>query len=325
MHSFPQIRTAAVLMLALAACAPAARPPASAYPAPAAPKQEAALQRELEARVAGFEGVVGIYAQQLRTGATAAIRADEKFPTASMIKVPLLATLYQKVQNGEMHLDSVLTFRDSLRYAPYDVAGRFQDSAQVPLAEAAFLMISFSDNTAALWIQALDGGGAEVNRWLAAHGFEETRVNSRTPGRHADWEEYGWGQTTPREMSRLMTMIRRGEVVSPAASDQMYRTLSSIYYRSEALSQIPPRVQVASKQGAVDRSRSESLLVNGPSGDYVLTIITKNQQDTLYTPDNAGYELIRDVSRIVYRHFNPRDPWQPPPGLDRFVKPGDYP
>jgi beta-lactamase class A len=45
------------------------------------------------------------------------------------------------------------------------------------------------------------------------------------------------------------------------------------------LSQIPPTVQVASKQGAVNQSRSEVVLVNAPSGDYVFCVITKNQQD----------------------------------------------
>lgn len=298
-------------------------------PVPAAPEEvvaerpDAELQGALETRVAGFAGDVGIYAHHLRTGATAAIRADEKFPTASMIKVPLLATLYQQVQDGELPFDTMLVFRDSLRYADYDLTGRFRDSTAVPLSELAFLAISFSDNTAALWIQSLIGGGAAANDWLAAQGFRDTRVNSRTPGRQDDWKVYGWGQTTPREMSRLMTMIRRGEVASPAASDRMYRTLSSIYYNSEGLSRIPPWVQVASKQGAVDRSRSETLLVNAPTGDYVLTIITRNQQDTTYAAHNEGYRLIRDVSEIVWRHWVPDSPWEPPAGMERFRGPGD--
>jgi beta-lactamase class A len=79
------------------------------------------------------------------------------------------------------------------------------------------------------------------------------------------------------------------------------------------LSQIPPTVQAASKQCFVDRSRSEVLLVNAPSGDYVLSVITKDQADTGYEPGNEGYRLIRAVSRAVYEHFNPRDPWRPQP------------
>ena len=155
------------------------------------------------------------------------------------------------------------------------------------------------------------GGGTVVNEWLAAHGFTHTRVNSRTPGREAARSTYGWGQTTPREMAGALTMIREGRVVNLRASEAMYRALTRSYWADDALSQIPPTVQVASKQGFVDRSRSEVLLVNAPAGDFVLAVITKNQADTTYAHDNEGRRLIRAVARTAYEHFNPRDPWRP--------------
>jgi len=138
-------------------------------------------------------------------------------------------------------------------------------------------------------------------------------VNSRTPGREAARSAFGWGQTTPREIATMLVMMRRGRAVSPRASDQMYRMLTNSYWKNAALSQLPPTVQAASKQGFVDRSRSEVLLVNAPSGDYVLAIITKNQTDESYEQGNEGWRLIRAVSRAVYQHFNPRDPWRPLP------------
>jgi beta-lactamase class A len=183
----------------------------------------------------------------------------------------------------------------------------------LPLRELAFLMLTVSDNHASLWIQALVGGGAAVNEWMAAHGFEHTRVNSRTPGREAARGAYGWGQTTPREIAESLVMMREGRAVSPRASAEMYRLLTKTYWDALALSQIPPTVQAASKQGFVDRSRSEVLLVNAPGGDYVLAIITRNQRDESYGEDNEGHRLIRAVSRAVYEHFNPADPLRPLP------------
>jgi beta-lactamase class A len=106
--------------------------------------------------------------------------------------------------------------------------------------------------------------------------------------------------------------------VSPAASEEMYRHLTRSYWTGEALSQLPPTVQAASKQGAVDRSRSEVVLVNAPSGDYVFCLITKNQQDQSWTYDNEGYVLLRRVSALLWRHFEPRHPWTPAPGADAF-------
>lgn len=304
---------------ALAACLLAlllgSAPLRSQQPA-AAPRErtDPVLTATLEGLARGFRGDVGIYVRHLASGATAAIRADEVFPTASMIKVPILLTLYDRADRGLVDLDAQLPYPDTLRY-PYeestDVVGYMEPGEKLPVSELAFLMVALSDNVASLWLQALVGGGVAVNEWLAAHGYDRTRVNSRTPGREANRTEHGWGQTSPREIAAALVSIREGRAVSPRASEEMYRLLTASYWRDEALSQIPPTVQAASKQGAVDRSRSEVLLVNAPSGDYVLAVITKNQADTSYAADNEGHRLIRGVSRAVYEHFNPGDAWRP--------------
>ena len=277
------------------------------------------LQRQLNAAVRGFEGTVGIYVRNLRTGATAAINADSAFPTASMIKVPILIATFDAIQQGKLQYTQQLTYTDSLAYVDEDELGyQLKDSAKVRLSWIEMLMLTLSDNTSALWLQSLSGTGVTINQWLESHGFAVTRVNSRTPGRHDIWEQYGWGVTTPREMTRLFTMIRNGEAVSPAASQEMYRHLTRSYWTGEAISQIPPWVQAATKQGAVDHSRSETLLVNAPHGDYVFSIITKDQADSSYDATNEGWMLIRKVSAICWKRFEPTLPFTPAEGVERF-------
>lgn len=287
----------------------------------AAARHDASLQRKLESLVSGFHGDVGIYVQHLRDGRSAGIRENELFPTASMIKVPILVGVFDAIGKSTLRMDTALTYRDSLEYAGDDLTARLRDTSRVPLSKIAMLMITTSDNTAALWLQGIVGG-ANINGWLAAHGFDSTRVNSRTPGREADRAKYGWGQTTPREIARLLTDIRAGTVMSTGASEEMYRFLTRIYWNGEALSQIPPWVQAASKQGAVDKSRSEVVLVNAPSGDYVFAVITKNAKDERYAADNEGYVLIRKVSALLWNEFEPRHRWSPDSGARRF-KPGE--
>jgi beta-lactamase class A len=276
------------------------------------------LQSKLEKALRGFRGDVGVYVRHLGTGESAAIRADELFPTASMIKVPILIAVFDAIHRGALNYHAELKYRESHLYPGEDVLGSFKEGSTVALSKVVMLMITTSDNTAALWLQALAGGGAAVNRWLEANGFRSTRVNSRTPGREKGQESYGWGQTTPREMAELLVRIRERRAVSPAASDEMYRILTRIYYDGEALSQIPPTVQAASKGGAVNRSRSEVVLVNAPSGDYVFCLITKNQADQSWKPDNEAYVLLRTVSALLWQHFEPKHPWSPAPGAAKL-------
>ncbi|AFD06305.1 serine hydrolase [Solitalea canadensis] len=276
------------------------------------------LNGELQELVKGFNGTVGIYVKNLKTGKTAAFNADTIFPTASMIKVPITIGLFNKINKGELKYDSVLTYKDSLLYEGEDILGSFKNNEKVALSKVAMLMITTSDNTASLWCQSMAGKGTTINEWLGTNGFQYTRVNSRTPGREANRKLYGWGQTTPLEMAELLVRIRRNEVISPAISERIYRNLIRIYFDGEALSQIPPYIQVASKQGAVDQSRSEVVLVNAPHGDYVFCIITKNQKDESWHANNEGYVLIRKLSALLWNYFEPNYGWKPAEGSEKF-------
>jgi beta-lactamase class A len=276
-----------------------------------AQKEDKVLRQKLETLVGGFQGDAGIYVRHLKTGQTVAIHADTLFPTASMIKIPITLGMFDRIEKGEIKYDSVLTYRDSLLYEGDDILGSFKDGEKITLSKVLMLMITTSDNTASLWCQLMAGTGTTINSLLEKNGLPYTRVNSRTPGREAARARYGWGQTTPREMAELVVRIREGRIISPRASERIYRNLIRIYWDSEALSQIPPCIQAASKQGAVNQSKSEVVLVNAPHGDYVFCVITKNQRDERWQSDNAGYVLLRNVSQTLWHYFEPQSTWKP--------------
>ena len=269
--------------------------------------QDFTLENHLKNLIAEFRGDVGIYVKHLSTGTTVDINADSLYPTASLIKVPILLKIFDLIEKGELSFDQKLVYRDSLYYAGEDILGSFKDGEEIALSKVAMLMITTSDNTASLWLQQLAGTGTAINEWLKANSFPKTKVNSRTEGREANRKQYGWGQTTPREMADMLVMIRESRAVSAAASEEMYRILTRIYWNDEALSQIPPNVQAASKQGAVSQSRSEVVLVNAPSGDYVFSVITNNQEDKSWEDDNEGFVLLRDVSKLLWEYFEPAE------------------
>ena len=265
-------------------------PTLEAQPFASSTRTDKVLTRRVEDALKGFNGEVGVYIRNLRTNRTVEINADTLFPTASMIKVPILCGVFDKIEKGELQYSQVLTYRDSLHYDD-GVVGSLRDSAQIPLSYVLMLMETLSDNTGSLWLQALAGGGTSINQWMEKQGFQHTRVNSRTPGRQEAQKTYGWGQTTPREMAELVVMIRAGKAVSPAASERMYRLLGRQFWDAYALSQIPPTIQVIAKNGAVNQAKSEVVLVHAPHGEYVFCVTTKNQRDERWQPDNEGYVL----------------------------------
>jgi beta-lactamase class A len=269
------------------------------------------LELQLHALTDTFHGMAGVYVLNLKTGREVAINADTIFPTASIVKIPILAGIFDKIAQGAYTWHQPLVYRDTLARKGSGLMQFFKDSTPTDLQTAVTLMITHSDNSAAVWCEKLAGSGVTINAWLAAHGFEATRVNARTPGREHSRELYGWGQTTPREMARLVTMIRNQQVVNPAASQTMYRIMTQVFWDEYALSQIPPYVQAASKQGMVDSSRSEVVLVNAPHGDYVFYVATKNNRDQRWVPDNEAWVLARRVSAVLWNYFEPHYGWTP--------------
>ena len=271
------------------------------------------LQKKIEQTIQEFNGDIGIYVKNLRTGKTVSINADTVFPTASIVKVPILLGIMDKIQKGELGYDSTIVYKDSLLYEGSDILGSFKNDEKILLKKVMMLMLTTSDNTASLWLQSLAGKGTRINEILDSLGLVYTRVNSRTPGRENNRTQYGWGQTTPKEMGIIFEKIYRNEIFSAAACDRMMRSLGRNYWDlNEAISQIPPYIEVFSKNGCVNAVRSEVLLVNAPHNPYIFCIFTKNNKDTQWTHDNEAWMMARKISLMLWRYFEPKDKWEPP-------------
>ena len=262
--------------------------------------------KKIEILINNFNGEVGFYFLHLDKGIDFGINENKIFPSASLIKIPIMVQIFNRVENDNLNLDSLLFYDSSLinyKYKGDDSIARFKENETISINKLLTHMITFSDNHASLWLQIVAGGGTKINEILDKYNFTKTKVNSRTLNRENQYLQYGWGQTTPKEMSKLMIEIKNGNIISKKSSDEMYRHLTRIYWDDEALSQIPNHIQVASKQGAVNKSRSEVVLVNSPNGDYVFCIITNNQSDESWSFENEGFVLIRKISRLLWNYY----------------------
>ncbi|MEJ5054788.1 serine hydrolase [Sphingobacterium sp. MYb382] len=276
-----------------------------------AQKNDKALTQLLQNEINNFQGDIGIYVEHFGKKSYAAIQADSLFPTASIVKVPILVGVFNKINKGELKLNQGFTYDQKRNYGGSGLMQFYRDSAQTDLSTMISLMLTYSDNITSIWCQELAGGGLEINPLLEKLGLPQTKINSRTAGREDLWKVYGWGQTTPREMSTLMTLIRNGKIFSPQLSDKMYRYLKNQFYNGRSLSQIPAHISTAAKSGSVDDARGETVFVNAPSGDYVFTILTKNIKDQSWSSDNEAENLTRRLSNILWNYFEPKQPFTP--------------
>lgn len=269
-----------------------------------AQKTDKRLQEQVVTLLQGFNGDIGVYVHDLKKNRIIAINADTVFPTASMVKIPILTGIMQKIEKGELSYHQPLIYKDSLLYEGKDILGSFKNNEKIELSKVLMLMLTTSDNTASLWLQSLAGTGTNINRLMDSLGLKETRVNSRTTGREENRIKYGWGQTTPREMVWLVEKIANKEVINTTASEKMLRLMGRNYWDEEAISQIPTDVFIASKSGAVNASRNEVLFVNGKKCRYLFCICTKNNKDISWEKNNEAWVLTRKLSKLLWDYYN---------------------
>lgn len=265
----------------------------------------AALRPALEKRVAAFHGTAGVVVMDPKTGESVAIRPDEPFPTASIIKVPILVELFQRVQDGDISLDDPIIMLDIDRQPGSGVLQFLQAPHELTVRDAAYLMIVVSDNTATnLLIDKL--GIRNVNARMDSLGLPRTTLHSKTFLRSTSIDMdsskvYGLGVTTPMEMAKLFALIYRGEAVTPEASDQMLEMLKNQQTQIGIPRLLPDTIQVAHKTGEIDQSRHDCGIIYDDVRDFIVCVLTKDNEDTSWRPGNAAYALQADIGRIAYQ------------------------
>ena len=102
-------------------------------PSLAQSKKDKKLQRKIEALIAGFNGDIGVYVKDIKRNKIVELSADTVFPTASMVKIPILIGVMQKIEKGDLQFDQELVYRDSLLYEGVDILGSFKNDEKIEL------------------------------------------------------------------------------------------------------------------------------------------------------------------------------------------------
>ena len=262
----------------------------------------AGLRRTLDSIARAHRGVVGYTAHNLDTGERLSLRGDEKFPTASLIKVAVLVTLFHLVEKGAMSLDDRLTMSKIDKVPGSGTLQHMHDNLELTVRDAAWLMSTTSDNTATNLI--LDKVGIRrVWEKMDSLGLPQTRIHAKVflarytslvPDSTA---KYGLGVTTPNEMARLFALMADGRAVSARADSAMLDIL-----RHNEDYQMMQRhvsgVRAPRKTGATDQVRAECALFHLQSR-IAACALTRENQDRRWLIDNEAQVTLARIGQAI--------------------------
>lgn len=276
----------------------------SVTPQNASPLQDAILDARVRAEVVPFKGKVSLFAENLDTGATYALKADERVRTASTIKIAIMIEAFARVAEGHARWSDELILTKEKKVPGAGVLQEMADGLHLTLRDAVNLMMTVSDNTATNLVLDVLTTDA-VNARLDSLGIQQTRSLQKIGGggkskaaEEAANKNFGIGVATPREMVMLLEKLERGQIVSPAVSKEMVDLMKREQGR-DGIGRTLWRVPKATKSGALDHLRSDVGILYTPRGRIAMAITCDDIPEIDWTVDNPGRLLASRLSLIL--------------------------
>ena len=270
------------------------------------------LQAKLELEAQHFSGIFGVVVRTLETNPADRLEfrfnAEEVFPAASVIKLPMLIDALRQVQAGVLKLEDRHVMRPSDHATGSGVLQVMQAGLEPSLRDLLALMIVVSDNTATNMTLDILGGVDAINARFAASipdglGLETTRVLGKL---QVAWElktpaqrQGKLAEITPLEMLELLERIWHGSILEPEMRKLALEILEAQQYTEIIARYLPEDLMVATKSGSITGVRNDVGLVYAPR-PYAVALASKGSSDHREHFDNEGVLVLARVSKLLY-------------------------
>jgi beta-lactamase class A len=269
------------------------------------------LEQLLQARLAQFQGVAGVFVKDLQTGQELAINGDVPFSSGGVLKLPIALEIYRKYDEP---LDITTTQRLT--------SALTTELSNLPANQ---LLNQIGDGNTFVGVETLTASMSNLglrNTYLAqpydqpitATASISTPANTNPA---VNTNASPSAQTTPSDMGSLWEMIyqcsQSGGPLLIVYPDQLTPVecqhlidLIDTYWPADAPSLLRDptldQAVIAHRPGGNFDTRSDAALVHSPGGDYVLVVFlnTANQNFNW----NAANAVMSDLSRATYNYFN---------------------
>ena len=275
------------------------------------------LQTQIEAAIHAADAHMGVAMLHLERGDEINLSADESFPMASVLKIPVLVEAARQMDAGKFTLDDRWELTVAEKNLGSGVLTFFDDGLLPTVRDLLTLMIIISDNTATdMLINRL--GKESVTQSMRALGLNNIHLpltirqifESILPSADPTQDAYemalaekgftpapnatGYSKgpennvSTPRDMTKLLQLIYTGRAAGREATDEMLRILLKQTLNDRLPRFLPPGTRVAHKTGTLSGFRNDAGIIYVDDKQHVAITIFSEWDSTAVKGDPAA-------------------------------------
>lgn len=245
------------------------------------------LQTTIENALAGAKGTYAVYIKNLKTEEEYVLNGDRIFEAGSLYKIWLMAAVFEKIKNGKLKEDDVLTQEIEVLNRKFEISSSNTEltggTISLTVKSALEQMITISHNYAALLLTE-NVGVSSLKVFLKQNGLNKSDI-SVPP------------KTTAADTGLFFEKLYKGKLVSREASLKMIEILKKQKLNDGLPKKLPSDVKVAHKTGDIGWFKHDAGIVFGEFGDYIIVVLSESNFPL------GAQERIANVSKAVYGYF----------------------
>lgn len=255
---------------------------------------------ELDRLLALTHGAVGLAARHVESGREWRYHDRQPFPSASLIKLPVLAAFWEAVGRGAIDPAQRIPVPAAARVEGTGVLKALAPGLAPTWQDLATLMITVSDNVATNLLVDRLGIGA-IQAWIDAAGLTETRLQRRM----MDLDAAATGRdnwTSAADTLELLARIHAGRCVSPEVSARILRVLEAQQLQEKLGRRLPAEARLANKTGNIADVSHDAGVITWPGGTLIVAILTRGVE-----PVWRAADLIAEAAVLLLAECQRRD------------------
>jgi beta-lactamase class A len=244
-------------------------------------------------------GHLGLYAQNIKTGAKLAFRADERFVMCSTFKASLAACVLARVDQGQEELGTLV------HYGAADLQDFYAPVAQENLSKGVLSVkdlckaaVERSDNACANLLLARIGGPAALTTFWRKIGDAVTRLDDYEPLLNRTPPGGVVNTTTPAAMANTLRRLALGDILAEVSRATFTEWLVNCQTGANRLrAGLPQSWVIGDKTGNNGQDAAGDIVIAWPKSDVPIVICVYTRGGS---PTSAQFDAVfADLGRFV--------------------------